>query len=162
MVIERGLITFCFVSTLPVQISEFIFIGGVKWSVKSIRNGCDEEMYEYVFHFVSIITIFFPPSLQFYPNPMVPWAPNFYDINTFIQYNGLSPRATYKPPSNTRFSNNSNNNNSNVNGNVNRRSVWNTWIFLVTAIIFLLCKKKLPLISRSLLRVERRVEGELG
>lgn len=43
---------------------------------------------------------------QFYPNPMMPWAaPNFYDINSFIQYNGLSPRATYKPSINPKFAN---------------------------------------------------------
>lgn len=38
---------------------------------------------------------------QFYPN-MMQWTPpgGFYDINSFFQLNGLSPQATFKPPTN--------------------------------------------------------------
>ncbi|XP_047483164.1 uncharacterized protein LOC125035076 isoform X3 [Penaeus chinensis] len=41
------------------------------------------------------------PAAFFYPN-MVQWtAPGgFYDINGFLQFNGLSPQAAFKPPSN--------------------------------------------------------------
>lgn len=41
--------------------------------------------------------------LQFYPNPnMMHWTQpgGFYDINSFLQFNGLSPQAAFKPPTN--------------------------------------------------------------
>ncbi|XP_068244657.1 la-related protein Larp4B isoform X2 [Palaemon carinicauda] len=53
------------------------------------------------------------PTAFFYPN-MVQWtAPSgFYDINGFLQFNGLSPQAAFKPPTS----------NHNVRYNQNRRS----------------------------------------
>ncbi|XP_045598119.1 mucin-5AC isoform X5 [Procambarus clarkii] len=37
------------------------------------------------------------PTAFFYPN-MMQWTPPGFDINSFLQYNGLSPQAAYKPP----------------------------------------------------------------
>ncbi|XP_042232355.1 la-related protein 4-like isoform X3 [Homarus americanus] len=41
------------------------------------------------------------PTAFFYPN-MMQWTPpgGFYDINSFLQFNGLSPQAAFKPPTN--------------------------------------------------------------
>ncbi|XP_066985796.1 la-related protein Larp4B isoform X1 [Macrobrachium rosenbergii] len=54
------------------------------------------------------------PTAFFYPN-MVQWtAPSgFYDINGFLQFNGLSPQAAFKPPTsnhNVRYNQNRRNN----------------------------------------------------
>ncbi|CAL4116882.1 unnamed protein product [Meganyctiphanes norvegica] len=39
------------------------------------------------------------PTAYFYPNMPVWTAPGgFYDINSFLQFNGLSPQAAFKPP----------------------------------------------------------------
>ncbi|KAK4310900.1 hypothetical protein Pmani_017566 [Petrolisthes manimaculis] len=43
------------------------------------------------------------PAAFFYPNPnMMHWTQpgGFYDINSFLQFNGLSPQAAFKPPTN--------------------------------------------------------------
>ncbi|KAK7076916.1 La-related protein 4 [Halocaridina rubra] len=49
------------------------------------------------------------PTAYFYPN-MVQWTQpsGFYDINGFLQFNGLSPQAAFKPPTSNSVRYNSN------------------------------------------------------